>query len=94
MDIPLNDFPTSKLATPTNIDEPIVMLHHDRAVFDRLKNYAWMAEASVDLDSNSARVLRDALDSSINLASGLTAFIFDTGASVSILNNAADFRMA
>ena len=39
-DIPLNDFPTSKLATPTNIDEPIVMLRHDRTVFDRLKNYA------------------------------------------------------
>ena len=67
------------------------MLHHDRAVFDRLKNYAWMAGASVDFDSNSARILRDALDSSINLVSGLTAIIFDTGASVSISNNAADF---
>ena len=58
--------------------EPSVMLCHDRAVFDRLKNYAWMAGASVNLDSGSARVLRDALDSSINLASGLTAVILDT----------------
>ena len=31
------------------------------------------------------------LDSSIYLASGLTAVIFDTGASMSISNNAADF---
>ena len=88
--MPLKDFPNSKLATPTNIDVPIVMLRHDRAVFT-LKNYAWMAGASADLDSNSARVLRDALDSSINLASVLTAIIFDTGASISISNNAADF---
>ena len=90
-DIPLHEFPTYKLTPPPNIDEPIVMLRHDRAVFDRLKNYAWMAGASVDLDSGSARVLRDALDSSINLASGLTAVIFDTGASMSISNDKADF---
>ena len=50
-----------------------------------------MARASVDLDSFSACVLRDTLDSSINLASGLTAVIFDTGASMSITNNKADF---
>ena len=60
------------------LDDPVVMLRHDHAVFDRLKQYAWMAGASVNLDSGSARVLRDALDSSINLASGLTAVILDT----------------
>ena len=47
-----------------------------------------MAGASVDLDAGSACVLRNALDSSIYLASGLTAVIFDTGASISISNNA------
>ncbi len=90
-DIPLSEFSTAKLTPPPAMDEPIVMLRHDRAGLDRLKNYAWMAGASVDLDSGSASVLRNALDSSIYLASGLTAVIFDTGASMSISNNKADF---
>ena len=90
-DIPLSEFPTSTLTPPPDMDEPIVMLRHDRVVFDRLKKYAWMARGSIDLDSKSATVLRDALDSSINLASGLTTIIFNTGASISISNNAADF---
>ena len=70
------------------------MLRHDRAVFDRLKNFARMAGASVDVDTNTACVLRDTLDSSINLASGLTAVIFDTGALMSISNNTANFPYA
>ena len=56
----------------------LVMLGRDRAVFDRLKSFAWMAGTSVNLVSLTARVLRDTRDSSINLASGLTAVIFDT----------------
>ena len=90
-DIPFSEFPTSTLTPPPNIDEPIVMLRRDCAVFDRLKHYVWMAGASVNLDDGTASVLRYALDSSIYLASGLTAVIFDTGASISISNNAADF---
>ena len=50
-----------------------------------------MAGASVNLDAGTASILRDALDSLIYLASGLTAVIFDAGASISISNNAADF---
>ena len=73
------------------MDEPIVMLHHDRTVFDRLKKYVWIVGASADLDSGSTSVIRNALNSSIYLASGLMAVIFDTGALTSISNNKADF---
>ena len=90
-DIPFSDDPYSNMIPTTDFNEPIVMLRRDRAVFDRLKSFAWTAGASVNLDSLTARVLQDTLDSSINLASGLTVVIFDTGASWIISNNKADF---
>ena len=71
--------------------DSILTLKRDYEIYKRLKDLNWINGESVYLTEETARVLRDSMESALYLASGLRLVIVDTGASLSISNNPDDF---
>ena len=71
--------------------EQVITLKRDFDVYQRLKDLNWLKGDSVYLTEETAQVLRDTMESSLFLASGLRLVIIDTGASLSISNDPNDF---